>query len=221
MDSDQCSSGCESGWTLYLEQSFLSNRNGSGFVRKSSNFGYNKVKDKDGIEQVNEEEEEEDLSMVSDASSGPSHYFQHHHHHHQDQQVDYSNINTNNYEDNKPCFFINNSSVSSSSGKRGSTHKINGGRKLRESCGTKDAFLDDTASSPLFNFSNIEDLPGQTNNQTGSMESVLDYSQGFSATHFEEERPAFQDSFGFLQQSSLSGNQHKETSGRLKGRRWK
>ncbi|KAF4364425.1 hypothetical protein F8388_007002, partial [Cannabis sativa] len=146
----QCSSGCESGWTLYLEQSFLSNRNGSGFVRKSSNFGYNKVKDKDGIEQVNEEEEEEeDLSMVSDASSGPSHYFQHHH---QDQQ---------------------------------------------------------------------EDLPGQTNNQTGSMESVLDYSQGFSATHFEEERPAFQDSFGFLQQSSLSGNQHKETSGRLKGRRWK
>ncbi|XP_062103214.1 protein SOB FIVE-LIKE 5 [Humulus lupulus] len=221
MDSE-CSSGCESGWTLYLEQSFLSNKKGSGFLRKSSNFGYT-LRDKAGIEQVNEEidEEEEDLSMVSDASSGPPHYF---HHHGQDQQVDYSNTN-----EDKLCFFntskdnvnkfMSKTSTSTSNRKRG-THKIEG-RRLRESisCGG-DTFLDDTASSPLFNFSNIEDLPRQTNNQTGSTESVLDYSQGFSATHFEE-RPAFQDSFGFLQQSSLSGNQHHEMSGRLKGRRWK
>ena len=151
MDSE-CSSGCESGWTLYLEQSFPSPNKGSGFLRKSSNFCYKHAKDhKAGMEQVEEideeEEEEEDLSMVSDASSGPApHYFHH-------DQVNYFN------NEHKPCFSscdTNNKeldvkSISKSSGpKRG--HKIKEGR-LKECTG--DTFLDDTASSPLFNFSNM------------------------------------------------------------------
>ncbi|PON65831.1 hypothetical protein PanWU01x14_113200 [Parasponia andersonii] len=198
LDSE-CSSGCESGWTLYLEQSSHSPNRGSGFLDKSGNFCY-KLKDKAGIEQVEELDEdeaeggEEDLSMVSDASSGPPHYS-----HQDNEQVDY----LNNQVRHKPCFCINDTNnkyqvdvklvaKTSSSGKR--VHKIKGGR-LRE-CRTGDTFLDDTASSPLFNFSNMEDFT-PTNNQTGSMESVLDYSQGFSATHFEG-RPAFQDSCGFL-----------------------
>lgn len=49
--SSECSSGCQSGWTMYLEQSSYSNQNHAM------------------------EEEEEDLSMLSDASSGPSPLF--------------------------------------------------------------------------------------------------------------------------------------------------
>ncbi|KAF8365102.1 hypothetical protein HHK36_032894 [Tetracentron sinense] len=51
----ECSSGCESGWTMYLVHSSLSAnpfKRGGGFV------------------------DEEDLSMVSDASSGPPHFLE-------------------------------------------------------------------------------------------------------------------------------------------------
>ncbi|XP_072991603.1 protein SOB FIVE-LIKE 5-like isoform X1 [Typha latifolia] len=51
-ERSECSSGCQSGWTMYLDQSY----------EKGSSF------------QVEVEEEEEDLSMVSDASSGPPHF---------------------------------------------------------------------------------------------------------------------------------------------------
>jgi hypothetical protein len=51
--SSECSSGCQSGWTMYLDQSSYSNQNHA----------------------LDEEEEEEDLSMLSDASSGPSPLF--------------------------------------------------------------------------------------------------------------------------------------------------
>ncbi|XP_065017367.1 protein SOB FIVE-LIKE 5-like isoform X4 [Musa acuminata AAA Group] len=54
--SSDCSSGCQSGWTTYLEQS-------SEFCKT--------VVDEKGGSYEHEEEEEEDLSMVSDASSGP------------------------------------------------------------------------------------------------------------------------------------------------------
>ncbi|KAG6490043.1 hypothetical protein ZIOFF_051325 [Zingiber officinale] len=61
--SSECSSGCQSGWTIYLvhssdDQSALSHKHGGGCFRP----------------EVEEEEEEEDLSMVSDASSWPPHF---------------------------------------------------------------------------------------------------------------------------------------------------
>jgi hypothetical protein len=49
--SSECSSGCQSGWTMYLDQSSYSNQKHAM------------------------DEEEEDLSMLSDASSGPSPLF--------------------------------------------------------------------------------------------------------------------------------------------------
>ncbi|KAK4770964.1 hypothetical protein SAY87_031496 [Trapa incisa] len=61
-----CSSGQESGWTLYLGEfsaSAVRTQRQSGF---QSGFLGGAVED--------EEEEEENLSMISDASSGPSHY---------------------------------------------------------------------------------------------------------------------------------------------------
>ncbi|XP_042058851.1 protein SOB FIVE-LIKE 5-like [Salvia splendens] len=50
--NEECSSGCESGWTLYLQQSSISTDESPEHQTKRSN-------------------EDEDLSMVSDASSGP------------------------------------------------------------------------------------------------------------------------------------------------------
>ncbi|CAI9775422.1 unnamed protein product [Fraxinus pennsylvanica] len=58
-----CSSGYESGWTMYLDQYF------------NSTDQYSKTSDKNHHQRkgtyVNEEEDDYDLSMISDASSGP------------------------------------------------------------------------------------------------------------------------------------------------------
>ncbi|ONK59868.1 uncharacterized protein A4U43_C08F11790 [Asparagus officinalis] len=57
--SSDCTSGCQSGWTMYFEKSYES---------KAISMQYHQLQDEE------EEEEEEDLSMVSDASSGPPHF---------------------------------------------------------------------------------------------------------------------------------------------------
>ncbi|ESW32920.1 hypothetical protein PHAVU_001G028800 [Phaseolus vulgaris] len=62
--ASQYSSGSESGWTHYLDQSSLSE---NYFHRRGGVVEY------EGKE-ARMEESEEDLSMVSDASSGPPHY---------------------------------------------------------------------------------------------------------------------------------------------------
>lgn len=62
--SGECSSGCESGWTLYLEHSNR-NHNFVEYKQQHQECYYDYV-----------EEDEEDLSMVSDASSGPPHFIE-------------------------------------------------------------------------------------------------------------------------------------------------
>ncbi|MED6217746.1 hypothetical protein PIB30_020545 [Stylosanthes scabra] len=69
----ECSSGCESGWTLYLEPSFLNhNNNASTFTPFLSQEQNNKdtIKPNSSVRQE-EDEDEDNLSMLSDASSGP------------------------------------------------------------------------------------------------------------------------------------------------------
>ncbi|KAB5526588.1 hypothetical protein DKX38_020435 [Salix brachista] len=61
--SQYSGSGCESGWTSYLNQSTISKKQYQGFD------GF-----VDGDCARVEDEQDEDLSMVSDASSGPPHY---------------------------------------------------------------------------------------------------------------------------------------------------
>ncbi|XP_028767278.1 uncharacterized protein LOC114724978 isoform X2 [Neltuma alba] len=171
--ASECSSGCESGWTLYLEQSFL-NQNGS---HRDNRF-YGEYKEK--REQNEEEAMEEDLSMVSDASSGPPHF---------PEDETYFN------EDNG-CFYP---PVSSK------TAKLEKTSKARKKVGENQhllSLLDDTASSPVYDFSKNDVT---MTNQQGSAESMLDYSQGFSATYFEE-RSSFPDNYGYLQ-SSISQNE--------------
>ncbi|KAK1405627.1 Angiogenin-2 like [Heracleum sosnowskyi] len=59
MSTSECSSGCESGWTAYLDQ--------------SSNSTFDMYKKSERSKRVTSQDEDEDLSMVSDASSGPRH----------------------------------------------------------------------------------------------------------------------------------------------------
>ncbi|XP_038991157.1 protein SOB FIVE-LIKE 6-like, partial [Hibiscus syriacus] len=169
-------SGCESGWTSYLEQSFCS----YGSNDKKSGFCGEYRKGHKGKEDVvvvdDDDDDEEDLSMVSDASSGPPHFYEDDgyfndddHHHHTVPKV---------AELNK-----------------------NGGKRHRNKEQQLPSLHDDTASSPRINFQKNNNF-GHTNNTQASMEeSGFHYHpQGFSATHFQG-GPAFQGNFGFLQPS--------------------
>lgn len=75
LGSSEWSSGCESGWTLYLDHSVSSSPSPSCF--RDINGFENRRKSKDSWDQNyvhhedEEDEEEDDLSMISDASSGP------------------------------------------------------------------------------------------------------------------------------------------------------
>ncbi|KAH1164511.1 hypothetical protein AAZX31_01G227200 [Glycine max] len=166
--ASQCSSGCESGWTLYLEHSFQLNHNASSHTTSQL------FKDKQAKK---EEAEEEDLSMVSDASSGPPH------------------LHLPDAQDNGSFY---SASKAANLGKRSKKRQ-----KVKENQHLP-SFLDDTASSPVFDFSMTNVTV--TNQQT-STESMLDYSQGFSTTYYEE-RSSLQDHFGFLQQSQSENGVH-------------
>ncbi|KAJ8763402.1 hypothetical protein K2173_002285 [Erythroxylum novogranatense] len=195
--ASECRSDCESGWTLYLEKSLLSqdkaydkfvNSRSSGFCGKGTN-----IKEQNEIVVVDEEgEEDEDLSMVSDASSGPPHFLE--------------DEGCFNYENVYFCSALKDNTTTTlpKTGGRRQKKKDHNSRQVNEglpSC------LDDTASSPAFNFSKNNFA---FNSKPTSMESVLDYSQGFSATHFQKVlggRSAYQDHhFGYAQPAP-SGNQ--------------
>ncbi|XP_044488989.1 protein SOB FIVE-LIKE 5-like [Mangifera indica] len=182
--ASECTSGCESGWTLYLEQSNLaSHRNANKFANGKAGFCEQNFQHCD--------DEEEDLSMVSDASSGPPTF-------HED-EVCFNDVDR--YQLQYPPFKAATPQAANGSGKIRLKKKEKRSRRDKEQL--LPSFLDDTASSPVISFSSKNNFSALNNNQT-SMESVLDYSQGYSATHFQG-RSAFQDPFGFLQ-SSNSGN---------------
>ncbi|OAY39314.1 protein SOB FIVE-LIKE 5 isoform X2 [Manihot esculenta] len=186
--ASECTSGCESGWTLYLEQSFLppataaaahgGSRPVDGGKSSSGFWDKEKICNKEESDEEKEHDDEEDLSMISDASSGPPHHF-----HEED-----------NYDNNGYYFPVF----------KDTTLINNGGKRSKEQV---PSFLDDTASSPAFNLSKNNNFSFMPNNQA-SVERTLDYSQAaaFSATHFEG-RSAYQDHFGNYIQPSLSGNQ--------------
>ncbi|GLU03366.1 hypothetical protein SLE2022_205680 [Rubroshorea leprosula] len=185
--ASEYSSGCESGWTLYLEQSSVSARQPE-FDQIDGVCEKYKEKRSHVVEEV-DDEEEEDSSMVSDASSGPPHF-------HENDGF-FSENRYHHYPASEGTALVQ----PSSKRQRNKEHQHRKGQEMF-------SFLDDTASSPPIKFS--QNNLAHNNNQS-SMESVLDYSHGFSATHFEE-RPLFQDHRCFFQ-SSLSSNQ-------MQGNQW-
>ncbi|KAK6805584.1 hypothetical protein RDI58_003369 [Solanum bulbocastanum] len=167
----ECSSGCESGWTLYLENSYLTSCKGEKSLKQK---------------QETEEEEEEDLSMVSDASSGPPNF-------HQEEEYGHNTvINGGHYY------------APISNPKRQKAKD----KKQKQKQKQKLSVLDDTASSPIFDFSN-NNLSNINNNTKSVENNVLDFSQGYSATHFQG-RSTYQEHYGYFQSSLLPGNQLQE-----------
>ncbi|KAA3462979.1 Peripheral-type benzodiazepine receptor-associated 1 [Gossypium australe] len=133
--ASECSSGCESGWTSYLEQSFLS----GNISHKSSGFCDERGKYKGKEEVV---DEEEDLSMVSDASSGPPHL-----------NVDNGYFNDDNhYQYTLP--------KGATLNKNGGTkrHRKKEHQRQREDHQELPSLLDDTASSPLIKWRKVSSI---------------------------------------------------------------
>ncbi|PIA29405.1 hypothetical protein AQUCO_06000049v1 [Aquilegia coerulea] len=154
----ECSSGCESGWTMYLDHS--SQRNCGGFVDENG-FFCEEYKAKE----YKEEEDEEDLSMVSDASSGPPHC-------HEDEE----------FCDENGCFSSSVSSATALAKKTNKRQKIKSPTKnLQQQQQQYHSVLDDTASSAIFSFSKSNVT---LTKQQASRDNVIDFSQGFSATQF-------------------------------------
>lgn len=132
--ASECTSGCESGWTLYLEQSdFASHRNTNKFVDGKAGFCEQDFQHCD--------DEEEDLSMVSDASSGPPTF-------HED-DVCFNDVDR--YQRQyPPSSKATSPQVSKGSGKIRLKKKEKRSREKQE---LLPSFLDDTASSPVISFS--------------------------------------------------------------------
>ncbi|XP_011074344.1 uncharacterized protein LOC105159095 [Sesamum indicum] len=174
MSTSECSSGCESGWTMYLDQ------------HSSSTDPYSRAYvqnyEEKGVYVNYEDEEDEDLSMVSDASSGPPHFHE------------YGNcgVDTQYYGYSPP------GSEDKKKTKQKSKSKETRTMKQQNLC------LDDTASSPVYHFSQGNVPP------SGSHYSVQ--QEGFSSAHFESESRS-KKHLGFFKSSA------KGKSGSLLGRK--
>ncbi|KAK4790538.1 hypothetical protein SAY86_017842 [Trapa natans] len=135
----ECSSGCESGWTLYFEHSMdgdASHKHPLPFLEGNSKRVADEVEVEDEEkEQEEEEKEEEDLSMVSDASSGPPHL-------HEDDEEEYQDRYQEEYCPSLKC-------------KRSSKRRRKKKKKKKKKMGDHQyhpSFVNDTISSPLINF---------------------------------------------------------------------
>ncbi|XP_019441524.1 PREDICTED: uncharacterized protein LOC109346428 isoform X2 [Lupinus angustifolius] len=157
--TSESSSGCESGWTLYLEHSYRA----SQFISGSDRF-YEEQKDKRTKE---EDYGEEDLSMVSDASSGPPH-------------LQYDEVHFNEQDKNGGFYSESNAVKLSKSGKKK--------QKVKENHHNLPSFLHDTASSCVSDFSNNEVAVNNQRSSTESMQDYsqgfsANYCKGRSTFH--------------------------------------
>lgn len=146
-DSEESSSsGCESGWTLYLQHS----------IPHDDHFSWKKpsVVHENDQEDDNDGNEDDNMSMVSDASSGPPHFHEHQEH----DEDEYCNNDKNNNSGNKNndngvlCY----PTLALGCRKRRKILKqtsfdSHSHRHLQD----LPVSLDDTASSPFFSYSNV------------------------------------------------------------------
>lgn len=133
LGDSECSSGCESGWTLYLDNSLVSPCDNENGFAGNGKCGF-------GDEKRTVEEEEEDMSMVSDASSGPPHF---------PEEEDYGN-------DNGKCFY--HAPIDATLCKNRAKKQKSRENKRRNEVQEKSSLLDDTASSPVFNLPSVSFL---------------------------------------------------------------
>lgn len=168
--TSECSSGCESGWTLYLEHSSSKFSAGGKHQKMAPSHHEDHQGKKNGsFSYDDDDEEEEDLSMVSDASSGPPHF---------DHDIDED-------EDEEEVFCYGERKKQSL---KLSTHE--------QFIKPEDFGLDDTASSPIF----VSKNNGGHNKGSSLKRMMEYSSQGVSATHFHQGRSTnYQEHYGFIQ----------------------
>ncbi|CAL9774979.1 unnamed protein product, partial [Musa acuminata subsp. burmannicoides] len=176
--SSECSSGCQSGWTAYLDQSSYDS---------PQPLVYNKA---GYLQEEEEEEEEEDLSMVSDASSGPPHF-------HEEDEPSFCYLHSSTCFEGGGCL-CSALTPAAGSAKSGAKRKRVEPEQQREHSSP----LDDTASSTLLSYPKASSIPHPcshsyfrptcslalyrlNNYLKPPMEGVLEFSCGFSATHFK------------------------------------
>ncbi|KAI3460142.1 hypothetical protein Pfo_016805 [Paulownia fortunei] len=161
ISTSEYSSGCESGWTMYLDQ--LSNSTdpySTALVTNCEGKGT----------YVNEDQEDEDLSMVSDASSGPPHFHT------------YENCAV----DNQYYGYTSSVSEDKKQSKQKSKTKEPRAKKQQNLC-----LDDTASSSifhfsqAMFIIEFQDNVPPSDNHN--SVEHVPGFSQVFSAAHFEGE----------------------------------
>lgn len=124
ISTSDCSSGCESGWTTYLDHSSYSadQFHRGDYTSKRANVGVQHNIDED-----------EDLSMVSDASSGPRQL---------NEEDDES------YNDRGYFGYASSASEQRKASKQKKKIKEHRGKQSQ-----KNSYLDDTASSPVLSIS--------------------------------------------------------------------
>ncbi|KAK9666536.1 hypothetical protein RND81_14G191800 [Saponaria officinalis] len=170
--SSECSSGCDSGWTLYLQHSTSTSSyafNNTSFSPKKPKFEEQNLKynnsnnNNDNGYYLYGDSQEEDLSMVSDASSGPP-------------LLNLRDI-VDDDDDNNDLGFRKGCMKSYAY----ETHCCNNNND------DDDFALDDTASSHIFTSKKIGGIHVQIN-QGAPFDRFIDYSsQGYSTTHVKVE----------------------------------
>ncbi|XP_052203127.1 protein SOB FIVE-LIKE 5-like [Diospyros lotus] len=120
--SEGNSSGCESGWTMYLDHSADNRHQLQKHGSTTTTVGY--------------DEDDEDLSMVSDASSGPPNF-------HEDDQLYSSFDHESGYN------FAYGSSASQQARQEGKKINKNKNQHGKDKQLCLPSYLDDTASSPI------------------------------------------------------------------------
>ncbi|KAH9602573.1 hypothetical protein KSS87_019893 [Heliosperma pusillum] len=165
------SSGSESGWTGYLDESYN--------PRNEYNYNYSV--------HTHSYDVEEDLSMVSDASSGP-------------QQLSMASQDESyRISSNENCLSTAVKLSKKSSGKKskkssGKEHKLSNHQNHQLSYSSNN-HLDDTASSPALTYSKVFDNPSC--NQA-SVDHFMSFPQGISEGHFQESS-SYTNHYGFWQ----------------------
>ncbi|GER40217.1 structural constituent of ribosome [Striga asiatica] len=153
LSSCEYSSGCESGWTMYLDQ--LSN----SIDHHNYNHQYQDNKNGEFANQEHDDDDDdddEDMSMISDASSGPPHF------HHNDASASASasaDAATSAYSQYYGYYTPSIYEDTNNTNKSNTKETISRSKKHQSLC------LDDTASSPIYDFSQDNVAPSHDYSQ--------------------------------------------------------
>ncbi|GAB2222427.1 hypothetical protein Droror1_Dr00013645 [Drosera rotundifolia] len=201
--SGEWSSGCESGWTSYFDESSPSPNQWQSGNSNTHGHENRKTGNQKGVV---EEEEEEDLSIVSDASSGPPSRFQEYY------QDSFDPIPTG-YSCPATDILPKKNDMRKKKKKNGSDQQRAKHQQQQQ------GYLDDTATSPALNHSKMR-YAGTSVHQASVDHHAFDFPQRFPNTDQYQGNYALGNQFGFWQPTHPNVSDPAERS-QMRGKRWK